>query len=244
MGSSGSGAAAVGATAADEGKFVPVVEEDLEILEAEHKNIADEYRVLQTIRRGLVERIQTAKEKLSASGTVYSAVQDRYDLLRERVSYLANASSGGDAKESKISAAGTGEEPSDYVVFERLRSINLEVMRTEDIIKHQIHTMNLTSSIVEQNATLELLKGQCNKLEAEIERAKNEKAKKKELLQGLMGNNEVLYRRQCLTQMTQSLMNLDLNERLSTVEDSYKTIELEMLRLKLRQKERRQLANE
>eukprot|EP01034_Spumella_vulgaris_P028787 gene28787-35708_t len=241
------------------------VDTDVEITSQEHQNVADEYGILQSVRRGLVDRIAAAKKSLtSAHGTVHE-VQDRQTLLKQRVGYYSMASkcnelmSGnrryddkkgvdrdddeeedGEQNNSDAFCAPVDPTSEDFLLFERLRTINGEVLRSQYMIEHHLHTLSADSQIAEMTSTCRLLSEQAEKVQQEVDEMQREKSRKQALLQSLMSSDSVMHLRQFVTEMSSTTQTLQRNERLGSLSESFKTIELELLRLKLRQKERKE----
>lgn len=98
--------------------------------------------------------------------------------------------------------------------------------------------MSADSQIAEMMSTCRLLTEQAERVQQEVDLMQREKARKQALLQSLMSSDSVMNLRQFVTQMVSTTLTLQRNERLEGITESCKTIELELLRLKLRQKER------
>jgi len=197
------------------------------ILDRELRECVAEHRILQEVRRGLVLRIENAKRaRFSAEATLEEA-RRKEENIRMR---LQAASSG---SKSNGNSDGSGE----LQAIERLRAVRLELARTEAARDAGIHLGPLQDSFTELSAIDASLARLIEATEQEVDLATKERDKNQEQLRTLNENRVVSRLRDGINVMRTVLTRIRRQRRIKSFETGSDTIELEVLRLKLRREQ-------
>ena len=162
--------------------------------------------------------------------------------LGKRTGSIASGVGGGGSQQGSISAEDEDAMEADFVVFDRLRSLLLDNKRIELALQEGVHVISQDSSMAAIAACRDQLERQESDLQTELEEAKKRHSEVRERIRVLTDTDKVFRMREFITYMQTTLLRFQRNERLSSLEEGYNTIELELLQKKLRKREKREMS--
>eukprot|EP01038_Epipyxis_sp_PR26KG_P009732 gene9732-13097_t len=228
------------------------------IVDNELQSIRDEYDVLQRVRRGIIERIKTAKETVNKHQSNQISGLDQTELFLTRLQYyplLDNYSSKYDLNSiisryystqtnpnnnnnnnNNITFSNTNDE--DFILFEKLYAMNAEVSHYTDWLDNNYHTLPLNNTIDSLNEVIDRLEKFSDNLTNEIEEIMQNKEIIQQKLSELIQTNKLHYLHNDNDNIYANYLRINRQKRINEIEEEYNTIELELLRLKLKSKEK------
>lgn len=245
----------------------------LGITDGEYRSLAEEYNVLQSVRRGLIERIAHAKKSCDAASGEQDSAGEKLQLVRRRLSYYEDiagdlvrldgphgprqqqrqhrgggGNSGRDYKGAGTrTTATTAAEPlstrvenveHDFLIFDRLRAAKADLLR--DTLAHDsgMHTAAQDAGLDELQSVAAYLRGKCRELEEEAQTRHDVGQQQRNRLAEIIEGDLIYKKREFINKMRSLAESINRAERLQHIKDGQKTVELALLRLRLRRKEK------
>jgi hypothetical protein len=169
--------------------FAPMTEAERRsqgIHDGEYQSLAEEYTVLQSVRRGLLDRIRTAQLSCSTAGEKQVSAQERLEMIRRRVDYYRDIArklaiginlrvqAEGDVSGAKKVAVAADSAHSDYILFDRLREGKQEYVTDNALYEAAMHTTAQENAMEELRAVRDFLASKCTEVEQSVRRYKSE----------------------------------------------------------------------
>lgn len=239
--------------------FSPMTEAEQQaqgLNDGEYKSLAEEYNVLQTVRRGMLDRIRTAQLACDAAKEKQSCTGERMVMIRRRVGYyrdIVNKLAAGldidfgasaEAKNAPLNAP--VEEHDDFVLFDRLRDAKQEYVTESAIYESGMHVTAQENALEELRAVRELLTTKCAEKEAVIRTMKEENtAFHQELRRALNRDRQPsAVREQLYKERSSRGLDARAEERLQVVDASIAKVDQELRRFQVRQQSRKNSGKE
>jgi hypothetical protein len=169
--------------------FAPLTEPQLRglgVLDGEYTSLAEEYTVLQNVRRGLLDRLATAKATCDTASEKQLSSRERLEMIRRRVDYYRNIAGklaigvtlqledGGALGAKRTAPVAEDLQHDDYVLFDRLREGKQEYVTECALYESGMHTVAQDNALEELRAVRDLLAGKCTAVEASVRQLKQD----------------------------------------------------------------------
>lgn len=214
--------------------------------DAELHGIQDEYKGLQGVRQGLIQRIATAKAACEDAKIRVASVSERKQLVKKRLAYdpliaeILVSMPDSDFTPVDLANYETDKKDDDYLRWDRLQKLMLEITRLRTLYDSGVHLSALASAEDELKETANILGRQAEKLREEITALRGDNdAFELHLRNSLQvsGHDSVSAMRSFIGSMQADVYAKQREQRMEPIEDSYKTMEMALMRSRLKRKE-------
>lgn len=245
--------------------FEPLNDDELKaqnINDDEYTSMAEEYRVLQSARRGVLDRTRVAQLACDEAAGVQSTAEERMEMIRRRVLYYKDIAGKlvvgedlgiGGARTGLVGAGAKGAAPvsdadhDDYVLFDRLRDGKQEYEVESALYEANLHSAAHVSAMEELLAVRDFLSDKCNGAESRIATLKNETDRlHQELRRAMLRGPQPTYLEQVSKARAagESVLNKEAAARLLAAQKAISTVEHELQDIQSRRESRRNSLND
>ena len=215
------------------GDDVDEVEEGVDIIydvrDNELKELLNEHRALQEVRRRLVDRVLAVKKITKDSmDAINDAIQGE-ELARIRIEGISRKAGGSGCAGSCVSE--------ELLAIDRLRGVAIELARTVAAREAGVHLGPLADSIYELQAVYNTLQTHLEIVGKEVDMCRYERDMHYDRFQQLMDGSIARRIRNGISILRTILTRLRTKARVAKYEHGSDNVELEVLRLQLRQQQ-------
>lgn len=200
------------------------------VRDKELKELLYEHRALQEVRRGLVDRILAVKRITKESTEIINDAVKREEVARIRIEGISLKAGGG--------GGNAGSSVSDELLaIDRLRGVAIELARTVAAREAGVHLGPLTDSLCELQAVHSALQSHLEMVNKEVNTCRYERDVHYERFSQLTDGSVARRVRSGINILRTILTRLRTKQRVAKYEQGSDTVELEVLRLRLRQQQ-------
>jgi hypothetical protein len=218
---------------------------DYENADSEYKAVKEEYDILQKMRRGLVERIQKAKQSIGNVQSQNTVVDMKEKVLKARLLSLGDEFApflmSSDMKVSDDKQIAIPVEHDDVALYLKNRSLRDEIIMLEATATDSPQRLQHESSCEELLALIKALKIKRDEQQRIVENLREKKAKLLADVKKTSGDNVLFTLRDRITMMRAMELKDQTANRQKLIVKGIKEADIEILRLKLIGKERERL---
>lgn len=205
-----------------------------EVRDKELKELLHEHRALQEVRRGLVDRILAVKRITRESTEIINDAIKREEVARIRIEGISRKAGGGGGGRGGDAGSSVSDE---LLAIDRLRGVAIELARTVAAREAGVHLGPLTDSLCELQAVHNTLQAHLEVVSKEVETCRYERDVHYERFSQLTDGSVARRVRSGINILRTILTRLRTKQRVAKYENGSDAVELEVLRLRLRQQQ-------